>query len=72
MPAPPPGGSRKAKAPLAPRAAPAPTGITFNPVAEVVEVEKRARASVSSQGWVKVKDTNSVCNVKVGQFGLKH
>jgi len=43
--------ARKGRAPATPRAPPAPTGITFNPVAEVVEVEKRTnRPSISSQG----------------------
>ena len=47
--------ARKGRAPATPsRPVPpsAPAGITFNPVAEVVEVEKRQqRASISSQGW---------------------
>ena len=46
--------ARKGRAPATPsRPVPpsAPAGITFNPVAEVVEVEKRQqRASISSQG----------------------
>ena len=47
--------ARKGRAPATPSRpvpSPAPAGITFNPVAEVVEVEKRQqRASISSQGW---------------------
>merc|ERR1712018_644342 len=46
--------ARKGRAPATPSrpvAPPAPAGITFNPVAEVVEVEKRQqRSSISSQG----------------------